>query len=80
MCELQDYFKSINPKDNTILVYGAKYKCWNENGYIGIFEWRQDKNVGDSFQMESKNGHIEVGIPNKWELVITKTNNLWEQE
>lgn len=75
MCELQDYLKSINPKDNAILVYGAKYKCWNENGYIGIFEWRQDDNVGDSFQQDSDDG-IEVAIPTKWELVITKTNNL----
>ena len=75
MCELQDYLKSINPKDNTILVYGAKYKCWNDNGYIGIFEWRQDDNVGDSFQRDSDD-RIEVAIPTKWELVITKTNNL----
>ena len=38
MCEIQDYLKSLNPKENekAILIYGAKYKLWRNGKYLGI--------------------------------------------
>ena len=64
---LQEYLKSINPKSD-IVIYGSKYHCWRDDGYLGIFVWTKDEFVGDSFQREV-DGKVEVAIPTKIELV-----------
>lgn len=72
MCEIQDYLKSLNPKDNEkdILIFGKKYKLWRDGKYIGIAIWTQDENVGDSFQTISEDGICQVYIADTWELII----------
>ncbi len=64
---MEDYLKSINPKDNS-LIPGRQYKLWRGGNYLRIAIWTLDENVGDSFQSEGENGVTEVWIPDKWEL------------
>jgi hypothetical protein len=77
MCEIQDYLKSLNPKqeEQTILMYGSEYHLWRDGSYLGIATWTQDENVGDSFQesvLDEETGLIiqHVFIADKWELKI----------
>ena len=76
MCEIQDYLKSLNPKENekAILIYGAKYKLWRNGEYLGVAEWCEDENVGDSFQNNANDPKYpdmrNVYTADKWELIF----------
>lgn len=75
MDPLVDYLKSLNPVESDTtegLFYGAKYNCYVEGKFIGIFTWTQDENVGDSFQkpyIDNGEEVIQVGIPDEWHLL-----------
>lgn len=79
MEKLQEYLKSLNPKDSEkhILIFGKKYKLWRSGKYLGLGIWTHDENVGDSFQRthfdKERNTHIiEVIVADSWELIIEK--------
>ena len=71
-----EYLKSLNPKKEQqhILIYGSIYKLWREGKYLGEATWKQDNNVGDSFQTQKINDTGElvnaVYVADKWELVF----------
>jgi len=77
MENLQDFAKSLNPKDNEkdILIYGNKYKLWRDGEYLGTAFWTQDDNVGDSFQNKRYEPRIdkninEVVVADAWKLIF----------
>lgn len=72
MDKLIKYLKSLNPKPDQqcILIYNRYYHLWREGKYLGIAQWRQDENVGDSFQTDDENGLTHVYVADKWELMI----------
>lgn len=77
MDKLIKYMKSLNPQkeDQAILIYGSFYKIWRDGEYIGIGQWTQDNNIGDSFQYSpdpNKPNLRGVIVGDRWELVKKK--------
>lgn len=51
-----------------ILIYNAEYKLYRDGEYIGNAFWKEDENVGDSFQT-IEDGFIVVWKADEWELI-----------